>query len=242
MRNPLLHNLDSRFRGNDRPQIQMLWGTTDEELFWIWLISILTLFRISILGFRISVSQPAHPAQLATHSWVNYAKQTQFSKRQNHRNTLSHTDLQQYPAPLHPQKTNPIKPNSPPPAAPGKNPESQSETHVPICRGGIKDRESSVENQESSIEYQKSSIIAQNKANVKMGNIDISTATIKAYGNEQWTTNIIQNKPNQTQFSRPRPNPRSSFLSRYRTLRAEFAHKLPQLSTDTFDLLHALSY
>jgi len=38
------------------------------------------------------------------------------------------------------------------------------------------------------------------------------------------------------------PKPRPSFLSRYRTLRAEFAHELPQLSTDTFDLLHVLSY
>jgi len=34
-----------------------------------------------------------------------------------------------------------------------------------------------------------SSIIAQNKANVKMGNINISTATIKAYANEQRTMN-----------------------------------------------------
>src|SRR3989304_787494 len=28
MRNPLLYNLDSRFRGNDRPQIQMLLGSS----------------------------------------------------------------------------------------------------------------------------------------------------------------------------------------------------------------------
>jgi hypothetical protein len=65
------------------------------------------------------------PATICVHLWqsgqsvvpswasVNYAKQTQFSKRQNYRNTLSHTDLQQYSAPLHPQKTNPNKANPP---------------------------------------------------------------------------------------------------------------------------------
>jgi hypothetical protein len=44
-------------------------------------------------------------------------------------------------------QSNPIPP---PPPAPGKNPESRSETHIPIYRASIKDRESSIENQASS--------------------------------------------------------------------------------------------
>jgi len=42
-----------------------------------------------------------------------YAKQTQFPKGQNQRNFLCHKDLQQYSAPLCPQKTNPNKANPP---------------------------------------------------------------------------------------------------------------------------------
>src|SRR4030042_2176645 len=58
-----------------------------------------------------------------------------------------------------PFKTNPIKPNSPcPPPAPGKNPESRSETHIPIYRASIKDREFSIENSVSRIQYRESSI------------------------------------------------------------------------------------
>ncbi len=37
-----------------------------------------------------------------------------------------------------------------PPPAPGKNPESRSETHIPISRASIKDRKSSIEYQTSS--------------------------------------------------------------------------------------------
>jgi len=44
-----------------------------------------------------------------------------------------------------------------------------------------------------------SGIIAQNKANVKMGNINISTATIKAYAKEQRTLNN-EHYPKQSQF------------------------------------------
>jgi len=47
-------------------------------------------------------------------------------------------------------QTNPIPP---PPPAPGKNPESRSETHIPIYRASIKDRESRIENQPSSPSY-----------------------------------------------------------------------------------------
>jgi len=39
----------------------------------------------------------------------------------------------------------------------------------------------------------------QNKANVKIGKINVSIATIKDYDNEQRTTNVIQNKPKQSQ-------------------------------------------
>jgi len=42
----------------------------------------------------------------------------------------------------------------------------------------------------------------QNKANVKIGKMNISIAVIKDYdkNNEQSTTNVIQNKANQSQF------------------------------------------
>lgn len=44
---------------------------------------------------------------------LNYAKQTQFSKRQNYRNLLCHTELQQYSAPPHPKKQSQTKPIPP---------------------------------------------------------------------------------------------------------------------------------
>jgi len=88
----------------------------------------------------------------------------------------------------------------------------------------------------------KSPCFLQNKANFKMGNINISTARTKAYANEQQTmNNECYSKQTQSNPIIPAPpKPRPSFLSRYRTLRAEFAHELLQLSTDTFDLLHML--
>ncbi len=73
-----------------------------------------SVFRLlSPLFCLLSSTQAPSPAHLATHSRVNYAKQTQFSKRQNYRNILCYTDLQQYPAPPHAQKTNPNKANPP---------------------------------------------------------------------------------------------------------------------------------
>jgi hypothetical protein len=57
------------------------------------------------------------------------AKQTQFPQRQNQRNFLCHTDLQQYSAPPRPQKTNPIKPNPP---APGRD--TQYDIRHPTCK------------------------------------------------------------------------------------------------------------
>jgi hypothetical protein len=48
---------------------------------------------------------------------------------------------------------------------------------------------STIQHPASSIEYQESGIIAQNKPNVKIGNINISTATLKAYANKQRTMN-----------------------------------------------------
>ena len=57
---------------------------------------------------------------------------------------------------------------------------------------------STIQHPESSVEYQESGIIAQNKPNVKMGNIIISTATLKAYANEQRTMNN-ERYPKQTQ-------------------------------------------
>jgi hypothetical protein len=139
-------------------------------------------------------------------------------------------------------QTNPIPP---PPSCAGKESRISERNAYPDLSG---------QHQISRIQYRESSIfpilpcihgfITQNKANVKMGNINISTARTKAYANEQRTMNN-EHYPKQTQsnpiFPAP-PKPRPSFLSRYRTLRAEFAHELPQLSTDTFDLLHALSY
>ncbi len=59
------------------------------------------------------------------------------------------------------------------------------------------------------IEYQESSIIAQNKPNFKMGNINISTATVKAYAKEQRTMNT-ERYPKQTQ-SNPISNDQSQF-------------------------------
>jgi len=46
-----------------------------------------------------------------------------------------------------------------------------------------------------------SPLFMQNKAKVKIGKMDISIATIKDYdkNNEQSTTNVIQNKANQSQ-------------------------------------------
>jgi len=43
----------------------------------------------------------------------------------------------------------------------------------------------------------------QNKAKVKIGKMNISIATIKDYGknNKQSTTNVIQNKAKQSQFT-----------------------------------------
>jgi hypothetical protein len=57
---------------------------------------------------------------------------------------------------------------------------------------------SSIEYQASSIEYQESGIIAQNKPNFKIGNINISTARTKSYGNKQQTMNN-ERYPKQTQ-------------------------------------------
>ena len=77
-------------------------------------------------------------------------------------------------------------------------------------------------------------LFLQNKANFKMGNINISTAKTKAYANEQRTmSNERHSKQTQSNpipraqdnirystydirnlFPRPRPNPRPSFLSR----------------------------
>jgi len=143
-------------------------------------------------------------------------------------------------------QSNPI---APPPSCAGKESRISERSAYPNLSGQherwrVQYRESSIEYQESSIEYQESSFIAQNKANVKMGNINISTARTKSYANEQRTmSNEHYSKQTQSNpiFPAP-PKPRPSFLSRYRTLRAEFAHELPQLSTDTFDLLHVLSY
>jgi hypothetical protein len=73
----------------------------------------------------------------------------------------------------------------------------------------IEHPESSIEYQESSIEYQESSIIAQNKPNFKMGNINISTARTKSYGNKQPTMNN-EHYPKQTQ-SKPISTDQSQF-------------------------------
>jgi len=68
---------------------------------------------------------------------------------------------------------------------------------------------STIQHPASSIEYQESSIIAQNKPNFKMGNMNISTATVKAYAKEQRTmTN--ERYPKQTQS-----NPKLSPPTRY---------------------------
>jgi len=64
---------------------------------------------------------------------------------------------------------------------------------------------STIQHPASSIEYQESGIITQNKPNVKMGNITISTARTKAYGNKQRTMNN-ERYPKQTQ-SNPIPPP-----------------------------------
>jgi len=69
----------------------------------------------------------------------------------------------------------------------------------------IENPASSIENPASSIEYPKSSIIMQNKPNFKMGNINISTATLKAYAKEQRTMNN-ERHPKQTQ-SNPKLSP-----------------------------------
>ena len=135
-------------------------------------------------------------------------------------------------------QTNPIPP---PPSCAGKESIISERNAYPDLSG---------QHQRSRIQYRESSIfpilpcihgfITQNKANVKMGNINISTAKTKAYAKEQRTMNN-EHDSKQTQSNPippPPPKPRLSFLSRYRNLRLEFAHELPQLSTDTFDLLH----
>jgi hypothetical protein len=62
-------------------------------------------------------------------------------------------------------------------------------------------------------EYQESGIIAQNKPNVKMGNINISTATVKAYAEEQRTMNN-EHYPKQTQSNPIPPSPGSALAIR----------------------------
>jgi len=73
-----------------------------------------------------------------------------FSNNKKCHNLLYRKGLCNQTTTRHAEKTNPIKPNSPGPPAPGKNPESRSETHIPSYRASIKDRESSIENQASS--------------------------------------------------------------------------------------------
>jgi hypothetical protein len=54
----------------------------------------------------------------------------------------------------------------------------------------------------------------QNKANVKIGKMNISAAVIKDYdkNNEQSTTNVTQNKAKQSQFQRQKQTASFSLL------------------------------
>ena len=99
-------------------------------------------------------------------------------------------------------QTNPI---TPPPSCAGKESRISERNAYPDLSG---------QHQRSRIKYRESSIfpilpcihgfIAQNKANVKMGNINISTAKTKAYAKEQRTmSNERYSKQTQTNPIKP---------------------------------------
>ena len=58
-----------------------------------------------------------------------------------------------------------------------------------------------------------------NEPNLSKHEMTLNLCLEKHYG-EMFPLRRRQNKPNQTQFPRPGPNPETAFLSRYRTLRA----------------------